>query len=490
MSHLNYKVLSLCVATFILATAVAWGALGAMPHLEDEQANVFQAKVFASGRVTVDEPPVQPISFFIPFIIHFNGQAFGKYTPGYPLALSIGALIHQPWVVNALAAALTVLGVYLLGRDLFDRHVGLLAAALGAISPMFLLLSGTLLAHTTTMCALTFFAWTFVRARRSTEPHRVRFAIVSGVSIGWALITRPWTAVAVGTPFALIAFIDLVRSLRRNFRTSAAMLMAFIVIASIWPLYNFVTTGSPATNTYTLWWPYDTIGFGPNVGRGDDGHTWDKAMINFRLDFPLFGEALLGWPSVVGWSLSWLPVALGLVWPQLDKRDWALMIPPALLIVAHFAYWARGEGLFGPRYYAEGMPFVWVVAARGLIKFGATTWPRRSIKLALPVLFAWSIVFAIEPRFMQSFDLYRVERTGLDRIDASKLHHALVFVRTYLWTDYAGLAWQNAPQLNESDVLFAEDFGSLANTDVIDAFPGRTVYYYDKNQSIPLVAGR
>ncbi len=107
MSHLNDKVLILCVATFILAAAVAWGALGALPHLEDEQANVFQAKVFASGRVTVDEPPVQPTSFFIPFVIHDNGRAFGKYTPGYPLVLSIGALFNQLWLVNALAAALT-----------------------------------------------------------------------------------------------------------------------------------------------------------------------------------------------------------------------------------------------------------------------------------------------------------------------------------------------------------------------------------------------
>ncbi len=490
MSHLNYKVLILCVATFVLATAVAWEALGAMPHLEDEQANVFQAKVFASGHVTVDEPPVRPTSFFIPFVIHDNGRAFGKYTPGYPLVLSIGALFNQLWLVNALAAALTTWGVYLLGRDLFDRHVGLLAAALGAISPMALLLSGTLLAHTTTMCALTFFAWAFVRARRSTEPHRVRFAVIGGLAIGWALITRPWTAVAVGTPFALIAFIDLIRRLRKNLRVYACMMIAFALIASLWPLYNFITTGSPTTNTYTLWWPYDTIGFGPNVGRGDDGHTWAKAMINFRLDFPLFGEALLGWPSVFGWSLSWLAIALGLVWPKLDKRDWALMIPPALLIVAHFAYWARGEGLFGPRYYAEGMPFLWIVAARGLSKFGSTKWPRRVVKVALPILTAWSIVFAIEPRFMQSFDLYRVGRTDVDRLNAANLHHALVFVHAYIWSDYGGLAWQNAPQLSDSDVLFAEDYGSSVNEDVIRAFPDRKVYYYDKAQAIALVAGR
>ena len=105
MKRLNIKVLLLCLATFIMATAVAWGVFEAVPHLEDEQANLFQAKVFAIGQVTVAAPPV-PGSFFIPFVVNFNGRLFGKYTPGYPLALALGALIGQPWLVNALAAAL------------------------------------------------------------------------------------------------------------------------------------------------------------------------------------------------------------------------------------------------------------------------------------------------------------------------------------------------------------------------------------------------
>lgn len=490
MKRLNYKVSMLCIATFILAAAVAWGALGAMPHLEDEHANVFQAKVFASGRITADEPPVQPTSFFIPFIIHYDGQAFGKYTPGYPLVLSIGALIYQLWLINALAASLTVLGVYLLGRDLFDSNAGLLAAALGAIAPMFLMLSGTLLAHTTTMCALVFFAWAFIRARRSAEPRRFRFAILSGGSIGWALITRPWTAIAIGTPFALLALIDLMRGPRKNIGAYGRMILAFVLIVSIWPLFNTWTTGSPTTNTYTIWWPYDSVGFGPGVGRGTDGHTWDKAMINFRLDFQPFGEAWLGWPSIAGWSLAWLPIAMGLVWPKRDRRDWALIIPPALLVIAYLAYWARGEGLFGPRYYAEGMSFLWIVAARGLIKFGSTTWPRRLIKVALPFLIVWNIVFSIEPRFLQSFDQYRSARENIDRIAAAKLHHALVFVHTDIWTDYANLGWLNEPQLVESDVLFAQDYGAIVDESIIRAFPDRKVYYYDKTQAVPLVAGR
>ncbi|HZY40590.1 MAG TPA: glycosyltransferase family 39 protein, partial [Anaerolineae bacterium] len=401
MNQRTMPVWFLSIAAFVLATTMAWGVLGAMPHLEDEHANLFQAKVFASGRVTADESPVRPEAFYVPFIIHANGRVFGKYTPGYPLLLALGALINQPWLINALAAALSVWGVYLLGRDLFDHHVGLLAAALGAVSPMALMLSGTLLAHTTTLTALVFFAWAFTHARRSDELHRSRFAVLAGLTIGWAVIARPWTAVAIGAGFALIALNDLFNHPHRYVRVYALMAGAALIIVSIWPLYNWLATGSPLTNTYTLWWPYDRVGFGPDYGRLDGGHTWDRAMLNFKYDFPDLGVTLLGWPAVLGVPLAWLAVLLGLLRPDHTRRDWALVVPPTLLVIAHLAYWARGGGLFGPRYYAEGLPFLWIIAARGLIKFGATKWPRRALQVALPLLLAYSIVFTIEPRLLQ-----------------------------------------------------------------------------------------
>jgi hypothetical protein len=484
----------LSMAAGVLATALAWGMLGAMPHLEDEHANLFQAKVFAGGRVTADEPPVRPNAFFVPFIIHANGRVFGKYPPGYPLLLALGALIDQPWIINALAAALSVWGVYLLGRDLFDHYVGLLAAALGAVSPLALMLSGTLLAHTTTLTALVFFAWAFVRARRADERRRSRFAVWAGLTIGWAVITRPWTAAAIGAGFVLIALTDLFTQPRRVVRVYALMAGAALIIISIWPLYNWLATGSPLTNTYTLWWPYDRVGFGPGYGRLDDGHTWDWAVLNFKYDFSDLGVMLLGWPVVLGVPLVWLAVALGLLWPDRTRRDWALLVPPALLIIAQLAYWARGGSLYGPRYYAEGLPFLWIIVARGLIKVSAT--PRHAVQLrrvvqaALPLLLAYNIVFTIEPRLLEGIAQYSGARRRLDQVAAARLDHALVFVRATIWSDYADLAWQNAPNVADSRVLFALDYGPAGNQALVQAFPQRQVYYYDRSQRLPLVADR
>jgi hypothetical protein len=392
--------------------------------------------------------------------------------------------------------------VYLLGRDLYNHNVGVLAAALGAVSPMALMLSGTLLAHTTTLTALVFGAWGFVRARtdgharntgrarRSDERHPRRFAVLAGGAIGWALISRPWTTVAIALPLALIAANDLFNHPRRYFKLYTLMLAACLLIAAIWPLYNWLATGSPTTNTYTLWWPYDRVGFGDGYGRLDGGHTWERAVQNFSFDFPDLGVTVLGWPSIAGVSLTWVIVLLGLVWPDHNRRDWALLVPPTLLVIAHLAYWARGGGLFGPRYYAEGLPFLWIIAARGLIKLSATAWPRRVVQFALPLLLAYSIVFTIEPRLLQGFEAYGEQRHHADRIAAAHLDNALVFVHAAAWTDYADLAWQNAPVLADSPVLFALDYGPLGNQALAQAYPRRKVYYYDRTQPIALVAGR
>jgi 4-amino-4-deoxy-L-arabinose transferase-like glycosyltransferase len=492
VTRVNWKLIALCVAAFILSTAVAWGVYGSMPHIEDEHANVFQAKVFAGGNLAVRAPAVQSNAFYIPFILNQNGWLFGKYPPGYSLLLMPAAWIDQWWLINALAAVVIVLGVYLLGRDLFDADTGLLAAALGLLAPMFILLSGALVSHFVTMALLTIFAWGFIRARRSDHAHPIGFAALAGITIGLAFITRPLTAVAIGLPFAVQAVIDLVRRWRSVWHTYAALLIVFSAFAVMLPLYNAALTGSPFTSTYELWWSMDRLGFGPGIGVSPNGHNLYTAIFNFRLDFPLFGQMLSGWPDVIGVSLAWLPIIAGLLLPPLSKRDWALMLPPIMLIGAHFLYWARGSSFYGPRYYAEAMPFLWLVAARGLIKICAlpNPWPRRIVYVALPLLIAWNIVHVVEPRFMAGFAQYRSARRATNTIAQADVHHALIFVQAQQWQDYAALGWLNAPHLSDGDLIFAYDFGPLANARVIAAFPDRAVYYFDRTQPYPLVAAR
>jgi 4-amino-4-deoxy-L-arabinose transferase-like glycosyltransferase len=501
----NARVAILCVAVFALATLIAWAVFDAMPHLEDEHANLFQADVFAAGRVTVDVPR-DVDSFFVPFVINTaEGKRFGKYPPGYPLLLALGVAVGQPWLINPLAAALGVLGTYLLGRDLFDRDAGLLGAALVAISPMYLLLAGTLLAHSTSIATLMFFAWAFVRARRPATPRRALFGIAAGLLLGWTAITRPWTALAVALPFMLLGLWDVLRSRGRDLPLYATMTCAAALVCLIQLWFNLAATGSATVNTYRMWWSYDTVGFGLGHGRSQQGHTLAVGFHNLKLDMAEFPAALFGWPEPRGVVLAWVPIALGLLWPArwragaVDRlapvasfvsgiaKEWALLLPATALILAQTAYWARGSSLYGPRYYAEAIPFLAIIAARGLIKFAACTWRRRAVKLALPVLVAWGVLFTIEPRTLEGRSLFDIDRRDADTIAAAAPRMALIFVAGEYWTNYANLSWLNAPTL-DGPILFAKDRGSFMNEQVMRDYPGRTVYYYKRSRQ-PALSG-
>ena len=468
-------ILALCIASFVLAMVVAWGVSEAMPHLEDEHANLFQAKVFARGRITNPAPPV-PKAFFVPFVVTRDGQQFGKYTPGYPLLLAAGVLLGQPWVVNALAAALGILATYLLGRDLFDRQTGLLAAALGVASPMYAMLAGSLLSHSTTLAALTLFAWAFLRARQSTEPHRYAFAWATGGLAGLALAIRPWTAFGIGLPFAALATVDLVRKRERWPGIYGRMAAAFVLVGAIWPLYNWVTTGSALANTYSFIWDYDRPGFGPGVGSR--GYGWPEIVLNLRL-------GLEGLASQMAQPLLLLLIVLGVTLSERRAIEPLLLVPVCTLVAVYTAYWSNSVGLYGPRYYAEAMPFLWLVAARGLLKVGRWRPGWTLAAVALLACLAWNVYSSL-PRFQQLRGMYNISREDMNRISAADVRGGLVFVHSDYWTEYANLSWLNGADLQESDYVFAKDWGAETNRAVAKSFPGRDIYCYDRNRTVPL----
>jgi hypothetical protein len=144
-----------------------------LPHLEDEFAYLYQARIFARGDTYIDTPrPTR--AYWQPFLINDDGRRFGKYSPGWPLLLAVGAALDQPWIVNAWLAMLTVALVYRLGREIFSPATGAVAALLTAASPMALLLSGSLMAHTAALCFTTLFLYAVWRVERVSPRWRMK----------------------------------------------------------------------------------------------------------------------------------------------------------------------------------------------------------------------------------------------------------------------------------------------------------------------------
>ena len=202
----------LALFAFSMSALISRTVFDRMPHLEDEMAYLFQARTYAGGHLTVATPQPQR-AYWQPFLIDREGPRFGKYTPGWSMQLALGVLMGQLWIINAFYAALTVALVYRLGREIFNPDVGVVAAALTAFSPMALLLSGTLMGHTSALFAATLFLYAYCRIERGGDT--LRWGVLAGIGLGLLLATRPLTAVAVATPLILWSGLRLIRALAR-----------------------------------------------------------------------------------------------------------------------------------------------------------------------------------------------------------------------------------------------------------------------------------
>ncbi len=501
----------LMIALGLLALAatisMAWFISERVPHLEDEIAYLFQARTFARGALWAPPPPIHS-AFFVPFTLIFDDKWLGKYTIGWPLVLALGERLGAGWLVNPVIGALTVALVYALGRDLYNRRIGLLAGLLALSSPFFLIQSSIFMSHASACLWLTLlmWAWLHLDAARDSGRYGMAWSMLGGFALGMLTLTRPLTAFASALPFA-VALAARAGQGRTRFlraiRTYGPLVIVAGMVAALQPLYLTLTTGSPTTNLYTLIWPYDRLGFGPDIGPYG-GHTLRQAVINTRQGLHLWASELFGWPH-----MSWVPLVLGLIFgirqSQQGHREWPFLLagPFVGLVVIHMAYWI-GAQVYGPRYYYEGHAGLAILAALGLdgavrlvislvgrlfkraitASPGAPTdafslssnWP---VFALLAGLIALNATCYLPTRLEEWHGLYNITREPLDRLMMLReSDRVLVLVRGRRWVEYAAFFSLDSPWLDDP-ILAAHDISPNLTAAIIALYPDREVWYYN-----------
>src|SRR4029079_1829186 len=130
--------------------------------------------------------------------------------------------------------------------------------------------SDAILSTTPTMAAFGVFLLTWFG---SHERPRTVTAILSGLGIGAAFITRPLTAVGLGFPFALYSLWRFCKPrMPGERRTVLVMAVAFVAVAALLPLWSYLTLGTISETPYSrytrLRTPCHVYGFF-NVDRGE-----------------------------------------------------------------------------------------------------------------------------------------------------------------------------------------------------------------------------
>jgi 4-amino-4-deoxy-L-arabinose transferase-like glycosyltransferase len=489
MSRVNLLSLAIiCAAAFLTIALLSDYIFEHVPHSEDEVAYIFQAKVFAQNRLSVPTPPLDD-AFWSPFVLDYQGQRFGKYPPGWPALLSLGYRLNAPWLINALLGVLTLALVAWLGYIFYCSGqkacvIPVIAAGLGLVTPGFLFQSASFLSHSTSLFWNTLALIALFYA--ITHPPRVQAwpAILTGLFLGAAFLTRPFAGLSIGLALAIFLLVFVAK---RQLKWTIFLWIAAggLPIVALLPLYWAAITGDPTFNAYLLVWPYDRIGFGPDIGPY--GYTLRTAIfINTRLKLLTLATGLFGWP---GWSsLLFLPIPF--IVRRATRWDWLLLAAILSIIFTHIFYWSFGGADGGlPRYYYDALPAFLLLTARGIeigydyLNRWRLPWRSRQLRLGwimpyfVGVFIAYNFVWNLPPLLAAQKGKYNITPAPLRIVEEAHVPKpALILVKNVdTWSDFAVPFVANSPTL-DGGIVYATDATPALTRQVRTLFSNRTCW--------------
>lgn len=365
------------LASFAFTLYIALAQYRGYPHILDASAYYFQAKIFASGRLSAPVPPALS-AFQGPFMIASQGRWFAQYAPATSLLLALGMLLRVPWLIEPLLGMAALWGIYRIGCMLFSPVEGWLAVLLAALSPFYSFLVPSYLSHTPALFFAVYFLLALLRFGRG---QRSRDLPLAAACLGGLLLTRELSAVIIGViaiPYVAFVHRD---SLRRQIGKLLPAILAasaiFCLAVCVYLLYNWAQTGDALTTPRTLFSPGDRYGFGDGIGFYGR-HTLAAGLVNLDQLLTVLLIDLFGWPFYL--SLAFVPCAF---LRALHRRSNSSASPSGLrwdaffllllcaLVAAQVGYFYHGIFL-GPRYLYETLPFLLLLTARGITALVAT----------------------------------------------------------------------------------------------------------------------
>ncbi len=474
---IGYFLLICAVFVLMLTNCFSWLSFQHKPHIDDTIAQLFQARIFAQGKLYVSAPML-PEFFDRNHMIIGNGRWYSQYPPCHPAILALGVLTGAPWLINPLLGVIAVIVFYFLGKELFDEKTGRIAAILGTLSPFLLFMSSEYMNHASALLLLSCFILFFFRMVRNQS---FWSALLAGSFLGLAVNVRPLTALAIATPLIIYSLY----LIRRNFGTYLSrfslLTISAVIFVGILLYYNYLTNGNPLTFGYTARWGSDHgLGFG-HSGWGP-AHTPLRGLLSTWEDLNALNRFLFEWPIP-----SLFFIALLFAASQANLKDYLLLSIITTPVIAYFFYWFHGI-LFGPRWEYETLGALVILTARGIQIF--PDFIQNQLRLDIPrekiisglkkfifLCFLFTFLIAtpsLVRNYRKAFGTTRapiVER-------AKKLHlkNAIVVIPKLI---YASAFLGNNLDLN-GDVVYARDLSHL-NSLLRIPYPNRLFYYFIKD---------
>jgi hypothetical protein len=319
-----------------------------LPHIVDAAAYHFEMGVLRSGRLWFQPPPLSQF-FKYYFETTDNGRWFAQYPPGAPAVYALGSLVGLEWLMGPLTSLALIFASAFAARQFFSSQTAAVVLCLGAISPFILFQAGAFMSHPVAGATLAGALAAFAYAQRT---RRTKWYLGTGALLGWGLLTRELSTVLFALP--LVAWL----AGQRRWRGLALLLAAGLPFAVAYLLYNAQLTGDPLLLPRNAVDGSDRYGFGT---FGDTHHTLAAGLVYTDENLTILQFDLFGWLPLFSLTLLGLPFLLG----HAKRYDW--LLGGALLVYIAGYVGVPGAGIvLGPRYYYEALPFILLLAARGV----------------------------------------------------------------------------------------------------------------------------
>jgi 4-amino-4-deoxy-L-arabinose transferase-like glycosyltransferase len=510
----GFLIILLAIVTVWSSAVINTEYLERMPHVQDSVNYLFQAQIFSMGRLYMDAP--EHADYFASELqVVKNNRWYSHYPFFVPFLFMIGLKLGITWLVNPIIAGLSVLLIYQIGKDSYNRMVGLWAAIFLVSSPFFMVMSASFMAHPTGLFLTAAALWFFIRQQKSVT---MTNTVLLGLSLGLLLNTRPLTAFALTLPITGFHIQNRHLFSKRFVRHLTIYCLVLACCAAMFLTYSSLLSGKSfqfVTHTAVS----ETRG--PSsiplvnrfmnslsaIGVGRQGHTPAIGLGTTRALLELLHTYTLNWPGWFNFSFFLIPL---IPWRRIDNDRffyWTFISIPLLYTL----YW-RSAIMYGPRYIYEVLPMIVILSARGLdVCADAAEWvyqnsPMKNwntLSVAKPAslivlyLFTGWLVYtnidqyyisntynlrqkpivALVPMRLSEVRYFNgIRRSIQDAVENHNISNAVVFVHDPRWQGFGSVASFNHPRLN-TDVVYARDPGNDKYQAILDMFPGKTGYW-------------
>jgi hypothetical protein len=330
---------------------------------------------------------------------------------------------------------------------------------------------------------MTAFFWSYVKTvKTSSWPS----AILAGIVLGVAALTRPFEAVAVGLPFGCHAIWLMLREPRRYVARFVVMAMLAAGIALQVVVIRMIVLG------YKTPIPMTIIGLAQH--GGEYRHTAPLALAHLAVNWLQVNWWLLGWP------ISLLFAGIVFFKQRRDQWDWLLIGWIASVSAFYCLYKYPGVNDTGPVYYFTLITPLVLLTVRHVFalqqfwlrrNLGETTGPR-FWPVFIIVSFGISLLTFLPQRAIYLMNLTDLIRQPYETVKNAKIHNAIVYIKSLPRAGWVFNGRLNPPDLSD-DILYVYLQNDPAlNRRLAEMYPYRSLHIltYDahenKSSAIPI----